>query len=191
VAPSPKRPRLWLFTPHPSRPGSMVTFVALPAFMILLTLVWVVASLFPVRPFVPGLFDTEAPSTSGQEESGRLRKLAEGLASGTADERGQKILALARETERCPGYAPYSVPRLAGALKDPDARVRAATAFALGALGPHASAALPSLREAQGKGDVHLDHVLSEAIWWIQHGDASPPDGECFPLPVRPASQAP
>jgi hypothetical protein len=149
VAPPDKRPRLWLLSPHPSHPGSMIAFVALPAFLILLTLVWVVASLLPVRPFLPGLLDTATPNFSRKEESARLRELAEGLASGTADERGQRVLALARETERCPGYALYTVPRLAGGLKDPDARVRAATAFALGALGPHASAALPALLEAR------------------------------------------
>lgn len=186
-----RRARLWLLLPHPARPGSMVVFVALPALLILVTLVWVVASIFPVRPFVPMAFDAGASGISRQDEGARLRGLAEGLGSGTADERRLKIVALARETERCPTYAPYAVPRLAGGLKDPEARVRAATAFALGALGPHASAALPALREAQGKGDTHVDHVLSEAIWWIQHGDVLPAYGECPPWSVSSAAQAP
>jgi hypothetical protein len=37
-----------MLTPHPSRPGSMVAFVALPAFLILLTLVSVPLRIFPV-----------------------------------------------------------------------------------------------------------------------------------------------
>jgi hypothetical protein len=36
--------------PHPSRPGSMVAFVGLPALLILLTLVSVPLRVFPVRP---------------------------------------------------------------------------------------------------------------------------------------------
>jgi len=36
--------------PHPSRPGSMVAFVGLPAILILLTLVSVPLRVFPVRP---------------------------------------------------------------------------------------------------------------------------------------------
>jgi hypothetical protein len=185
-----RRARLWFVVPHPSRPGSMVASVALPALLILLTLVWLVASLYPVRPFLPVSVETEISDTSGPEEGARVRALAEGLGSGTVEERRQKTLALAGETELCPEYAPYTVPRLAGGLKDPDARVRAATAFSLGALGPHASDALPGLREAQGKGDAHVDHVLSEAIWWIQNGDASPSRAECSPLSVDPASVA-
>jgi len=42
-----------MLTPHPSRPGSMVTFVGLPAFLILLTLVSVALRVFPVSPSVP------------------------------------------------------------------------------------------------------------------------------------------
>ena len=182
-----RRPRLRQLVPHPSRPGSMVAFAALPVFLILLTLVWVVASLYPVRPWLPAVFMPRGPSP--QEESARLTELAEALASGTPDERRLKMLTLAGETERCPGYASFTVPQLAARLEDPDARVRAATAFALGALGPLAAEALPSLREAQGKGDTQLDHVVSEAIWWIQHGDTFPPSAECAPPPATLSSK--
>src|SRR5215468_3185147 len=101
----------------------MVAFVALPAFLILLTLVWVVADMFPIRPYLPTVFESRVAS------SVQVQELADGLASGTAGERGQKVLALAGETQRCPSYASYTVPRLAARLRDPDARVRAATAF--------------------------------------------------------------
>jgi hypothetical protein len=148
-----RRPRLWQLVPHPSRPGSMVAFAALPAFLILLTLVWVVASLYPVRPLLPAAFTTRGPSP--EEESARLRQLAEGLASGTPDERRLKMLTLAGETERCPGYAPFTVPQLAARLKDPDARVRAATAFALGALGPPAAEALRPCARRKKRGTLN------------------------------------
>jgi hypothetical protein len=102
------RRRRWsVLAPHPSRPGSMVAFVALPAFLVLLTLVYVPTSLFPVRPFVPIGFDTP----EGRAE--RVMALAKGLGTGAAEERGRKLWALARETERCPSYAPYTLRRLA------------------------------------------------------------------------------
>jgi hypothetical protein len=51
-----------MLTPHPSRPGSMVAFVALPAFLILLTLVSVPLRIFPVGVrFASG---PEEPTTS-------------------------------------------------------------------------------------------------------------------------------
>jgi hypothetical protein len=157
----------------------MIAFVTLPALLILVTLVWVVASLSPVRPWLPHASE----ATTSQDEAARMRALAEGIAAGPVDERRKKMMTLAGETERCPGYASFSVPRLAAELKDPDDRIRAAAAYALGAMGPHASAALPSLREVHGEGHTHVDHVVAEAIWWIEHGDTVAFGEACVPLP--------
>src|SRR5262245_3085605 len=97
--------RLRHLVPHPSRPGSMVALVALPTFLMFLTLAWVVPYLFPIRPHLPAVSGSRIPN--GRQ----VRELADGLASGTAEERGQKVLALAVETQHCPGYASYTVPR--------------------------------------------------------------------------------
>jgi hypothetical protein len=173
-----------MLAPHPSRPGSMVAFVALPAFLVLLTLVSVPARLFPVRLYVPIGFDTSRKGDHPEGQSERVMKLVKGLDTGTVEERGRKLQALVRETARCPAYAPYTVRRLVSGLCDPDPKIRAGTAFALGALGAHASEALPFLRAARGKRDAHLDHVLSEAIWWIEHGETLPGEERCEPLPI-------
>jgi hypothetical protein len=58
----------------------------------------------------------------------------------------------------------------------------------LGALGPHAHEAIPALRAARGRGDAHFDHVLAEAIWWIEHGRALPAYEECEAVPLPEAS---
>jgi hypothetical protein len=49
VSRSTRKRRTAMLIPHPSRPGSMVAFVALPALLILLTLVSVPLRVFPVR----------------------------------------------------------------------------------------------------------------------------------------------
>ena len=177
------RPRSRLLTPHPSRPGSIVAFVALPALLILLTLTSVPARLLPVRPFLRTAY-ASPESAIPESRSRRVVELVNLLGSGTPEERGRRLLALARETERCPAYAPYTVQRIVSGLADPHRRVRAATAFALGALGSHAIGVLPYLREAQGKGDAYMDHVLSEAMWWIEHGEAFSDGEKCEPLPI-------
>jgi hypothetical protein len=50
--------------------------------------------------------------------------------------------------------------------------------------GPHASQALPALRAARGTGDAHLDHLLAEAVFWIERGRPWPSSEACEPLSV-------
>lgn len=177
-----KRALLRMLTPHPSRPGSMVALVALPASLILLTLVSVPVRMFPVEPYLPIFDPLEDDASLPKQPRERVVVLAGRVGVGTTEERGRSLLALALWTDRCPAYAPYTVPRLAAGLEDADPVVRGATAFALGALGAHASEALPLLRAARGRGDAHYDHIVAEAIWWIEHGRARPQSEECEPL---------
>ena len=65
--------RTTVLIPHPSRPGSMVAFVALPAFLILLTLVSVPLRILPVDV-------THSPTV---DDAGRP---AAGARSGTGEE---------------------------------------------------------------------------------------------------------
>ena len=62
-----------MLTPHPSHPGSMVAFVALPAFLILLTLVSVPLRIFPVGanrvPAVDDAKGSDALARGGAAES--------------------------------------------------------------------------------------------------------------------------
>ena len=66
-----------MLTPHPSRPGSMVAFVALPAFLILLTLVSVPLRIIPVplsglrpeQPHVPPSSQAESYVAPTSEEA--------------------------------------------------------------------------------------------------------------------------
>ena len=161
--------------PDPSRPGSMVVFVALPSLLILLTLVWQGVALYPTQPSLP--FERELSTAD-------LEQLSQGLGFGGPEERLQKVLTLASDTQRCPEHAPHAVLFLASRLKDPDARIRARVASALGALGSTAAAALPSLNEVQGSGDAQFNRVVAEAVWWIEHGDAVPAFEKCAPWPV-------
>jgi hypothetical protein len=161
----------------------MLAFVSLPVFLVLLTLVSVPARLLPVRPHVRATLDP-AVSTLAERHGDRVVRLANRLGTGPPAERESTMLALADETERCPAYASFTVRRLVAGLDDAEPRIRAATAFTLGALGPTASDALPFLRAARGRTDAHVDHVLAEAIWWIEHGESLAGYGECDPLPT-------
>ena len=166
---------------HPSRPGSMLAFVALPAFLVLLTLVSVPVRLFPVQPYIVVAGNDHG---RGETPSQRVVSFAGRIDSGSGPERIRSLWALAEVTQACPDYASYTVPRMLIGLQDVDPTVRSATAAALGALGAHAVAALPSLRAVRGKGDAHADHVLAEAIWWIEHGQGTPGYGECEHLVI-------
>jgi hypothetical protein len=168
----------------------MLVFVALPTFLVLFTLVSVPVRFFPVQPHIP-VVDEPPQENAGAESPGqRVIRMAGRLGSGTTQERLWNLLALARATESCPSYARYTVRRLVVGLEDADSNVRAATAAALGALGAHASDALPYLRATRGKGDAHADRVVAEAIWWVEHGEGAPEYGDCEPLPLsRPAGQ--
>jgi hypothetical protein len=88
-------------------------------------------------------------------------------------------MALAMLTDECPAVAPQTVPPIAEALRDPEARVRRAAVTSLAALGPIAADAVPALQAARGSDDVHFEHLLTEALWWIQHGYGWSTSGDC------------
>jgi HEAT repeats len=161
----------------------MVVFVALPAFLILLTLVWVPVSVLPVGPPMPHADGGSEDDEPGGESAERFVELTRRIGQGGAAERRRAVVVVAWWTQRCPEYAHYAVPRLASGLNDPDHAVRDAAAVALGALGPDASPALPFLKAARGKGDAYFDHLLVEAAFWIEHGRVRPAhDDECESL---------
>ena len=65
-------------------------------------------------------------------------------------ERIQGLKDLAWWTGVCPSYAPFTLPRLARALRDPDPGVKGAAAMGLGSTGAYGRPALPDLLAARG-----------------------------------------
>jgi hypothetical protein len=113
--------RTQILMPHPSRPGSMVAFVGLPAFLILLTLVSVPLRIFPVgvrqSPAVEGAARAgdESPSAGGAE--GISSPVVRGVTDATGSpDRGPceprtRVLEIARRAAG-PAYRQDVAPRM-------------------------------------------------------------------------------
>jgi hypothetical protein len=176
------------FLPHPSRPGSLVTFVALPVLLGVLLHLALQLLIFFGQPGLPDYaYEYLKDDVANPESRSQLAALLESrVGKGTTRQRGMTLRALALLTGECPGYAARTVPLLVTFLQDPDRHNRIWTAHNLAALGPTARPALPALRRAHGSTDAHFDHLLLEAIWWIEHGSPTGSSTECEPLSKPP-----
>jgi hypothetical protein len=94
-------------------------------------------------------------------------------------ERLQGVHDLAWWTSVCPNYAPFTLPRLTRALKDPDPGMKGAAAEGLGTTGGNSAAAIPELLAARGTTVPYFDHVAAEAVSSIEHAPRWPPAPEC------------
>jgi len=161
----------------------MVVFVALPTFMILLTIVSVPMRVLPGPPSVRHVwsFDVGAPPPSSSAEL--ILRIATQVTTASPDRRRHSVLALATLANECPAWASQTIPHIVDALDDPEGSVRRAAVTSLAALGPIATEAVPALQAARGSHDVHYEHLLTEALWWIQHGYGWVPSGDCEHLP--------
>jgi hypothetical protein len=194
-------PRL---VPHPSQPGSMLSFTALSAFLLLLTLARF------------GIFVAFADPLNGPESSSRLFGAPRGVeveipeqtpdetrrfsyphntadltvdaarrAESTSDQdRLRGVRDLAWWTGVCPNYAPFTLARLRRALRDPNPRIKGAAAVGLGSTGGHAAAVIPDLLAARGTSVRYFDHLVAEAVYSIERGPRWPPAPECEDVPA-------
>ncbi len=191
--------------PHPSQPGSMLSFVGLSSFLLLMSLArfgvfvspqWGVNSpdSWERQAYVPAEVNLRFvgdrvgyPTNTAElaaEANGRLR-------SGSPSERRRAIRDVAWWTAVCPTYSPFTLPGLTSALRDPDPAVLGAAVVALGSLGGHGSPAVPDLLAARGTSVRHLDHVISEALHSIRTGERWAPATECEPYRAVRVSVAP
>jgi HEAT repeat protein len=67
-----------------------------------------------------------------------------------------------------------AVPHLVEALKDEEPEVRTSAAAALGAIGPDASSALPTLRRLLQDANQRVSQAAAEALKRIEPHDTSP-----------------
>jgi hypothetical protein len=182
--------------PHPSQPLSMLTFVALPAFLTLIRLVMFVPGVMTPRdpinsprserryadaPVRLALNDFDSPRRYGYPENTAdlTAETAARIGRGDVEQRARAVRDLAWWTGVCPNYAAFALPRLTGALQDPDQHVRSAAVAGLGSLGGHASAAVPALLAARGSSVVYFDYLLDEAVSLIQRTDKWPAEDVC------------
>jgi hypothetical protein len=100
-------------------------------------------------------------------------------------ERIEAVRDLAWWTGVCPNYAPFTVPRLARALRDPDPGVKGAAATRLASTGGHGAAAIPDLLAVRGTSVRYFDHVVGEAVFFIEHSPRWPPARECEDVPME------
>ncbi len=160
-------PRL---VPHPSQPGSMLSFTALSAFLLVLTLARFgffvpladslneprsASRLFGApRGVEVGIVEDERNETrrfSYPHNTADLTVDAARRAEPTsANDRVRGVQDLAWWTGVCPNYAPFTLVRLRRALRDPSPRVQGAAAIGLGSTGGHGAAAIPDLLAARG-----------------------------------------
>ena len=192
-----RRARFPRLVPDAGQPSSMLSFVALPSFLILVTL-----ARFGL--FVEAVDQVNSPHSSrrllhaprdveigfdlpdGERQFRYPRNTAEHTAAaasraeaGSKRERIQGIQDLAWWTGVCPGYAPFTLPRLARALQDPDPSIKGAAAIGLGSTGSYGSPALPALFAARGTSVRYFDHLIAEATLLIQSTPAWLPAAEC------------
>jgi HEAT repeat protein len=90
----------------------------------------------------------------------KMALLLQDLESGLQHRQKQAVAGLREYTYR----ADLLVPKLTKLLRHDTESVRVAAAEALSKFGPHATAALPALKEARRKGGSRLQRVVSEAI---------------------------
>jgi hypothetical protein len=192
-----RRARVRRLVPDVSEPSSMLSFVTLPSFLILVTLARLGVFVAPVEPLNSPdssrrLFDLPHDVDIGlvlQEGERRLRyprntadltaAAASRAEAGSNPERIRAIRDLAWWTGVCPGYAPFTLPRLARALRDPDPGVKGAAAIGLGSTGNYGTPALPYLLAARGTSVRYFDHLVAEAVLLIQNTPRWPTAAEC------------
>lgn len=193
--------------PHPSQPGSMLSFAALPSFLLLLTLVrlgFIVTEIEPVnspessRRYLgtPEDVDVDLEEVGGTYRISYPRNTADLTASAarraastSREQRIQAVRDLAWWTSVCPNYGPFTLPRLARALRDTDPAVKGAAAIGLGSTGGHGAAAIPDLLAVRGTTVRYFDHVVAEAVLLIEHSPRWPPAGECEGVPMEELEQ--
>jgi hypothetical protein len=180
----------------------MLTFAALPAFLLLMSLarfgVFVSLALVdPVNSPDNASRSIDAPQgvdvdiIIGEGLNGTRRFVyphntadptvdaARRAESGPRLERVRAIHDLAWWTSVCPNYARFTVPRLARALRDPDDAVKGAAAIGLGSTGGHGSAAIPNLLAARGTSVKYFDYLVAEAVSLIERSPKWPPEAAC------------
>lgn len=201
------RPPFGRLVPHPSQPSSMLSFAALPSFLMLLTIArfGVFESLSLVDP-------VNSPDSNGRlwgaprgvdvdfvgEEQNGTRRLkyphetadltvdaARRAESAPGADRIRAVHDLAWWTGVCPNYASFTLPRLARALRDPDLRVKGAAAIGLGSTGGHGAPAVPDLLAVRGTTVRHFDHLVAEALLLIDRSPRWPPESECEDVPME------
>lgn len=198
------RPTCGRLVPHPSQPASMLTFVALPCFLMLLTLSRFGVMVSPEHPLngpdSPRRWsdtpeDVDIDLVTGPAAGGtRLvypRNTAELVVAAAARfdsepraQRLQGVRELAWWTSVCPNYADFTLPRLTRALKDPDPGMKGAAAMGLGSTGGNGAAAIPDLLAARGTTVRHFDHLVAEAVGLIEQAPRWPPAPECEAVPA-------
>ncbi len=198
-----RKPPFGRAVPHPSQPGSMLSFVALPSFLMLLTVV-------RLGVFVPVVDPVNTPD-SGQRFLGAPRDVDVGVEElngrnrisyprNTAEltitaarpvewaarqQRVQGIRDLAWWTGVCPNYGPFTLPRLVRALRDPDPAVKGAAAIGLGSTGGNGAEAIPDLLAVRGTSVRYFDHLVAEAVLSIEHTPRWLPADECEDVPLE------
>jgi hypothetical protein len=195
-----------MLLPHPSQPGSMLSFVAVSSLLIMLTLarLGIFVSSTALEPIngprsgsrlvdapegvVVGIVE-EAPNETRRftypRNTAELTVDAARRAESTSrDERVRAVRDLAWWTGVCPNYGPFTLVRLRRALRDPDPGVKGAAAIGLGSTGGHGAPAVPDLLAARGTSVRYFDHLVAEAIVLIQQGPRWPPARECEDVSV-------
>lgn len=190
--------------PHPSQPGIMLSFTALSAFLLVLTLARF-GVFVPVEDPLngPGSHSRVSRAPRGVEVRIVERKrnetrrfsyphdtadltvdAARRAASTSADDRVRGVRDLAWWTGVCPNYAPFTLVRLRRSLQDPNPRIKGAAAIGLGSMGGHGAAAIPDLLAARGTSVRYFDYLVAEAVFLIEHGSRWVPAPECEDVPV-------
>jgi hypothetical protein len=188
--------------PHPSQPASLLSFVALPCLLVLLTLCRLGLIVSPEDPVnspesshrwnAPR--DVDVQPVTDRADGGPLvypRNTAELVVAAAARfespsrwERLESVRDLAWWTSVCPNYAPFTLPRLTRALKDPDPGMKGAAAIGLGSTGGNGAPAIPELLAARGTSVRYFDHLAAEAVSLIEHAPRWPPAPECEAVPA-------
>ena len=197
-----RRPSLGVLVPHPSQPGSMLSFAFLSSFLILLSL-----ARFGVFMWVSPFDSVNSPDSSrrlfrtprgvhvdvvdaGPGEGHRfvyprdtpdlIISAAWRLESGERESRVSAVRDLAWWAAVCPNYEHFTLPRLTRALDDPDPGVKGAAAIGLGLTGGNGAPAVPALLASRGTTVHYYDHLVTEAVLLIEHTPRWPPASECM-----------
>jgi hypothetical protein len=182
--------------PHPSQPMSILVFVALPMALNLIRLAmfpWlIVVPLGPINSprswmryehapvdLVVHDWDSPQPYEYPRDAANLTVKAATRVGLGSAGQRARAVRDLAWWTAVCPNYAPFTLPRFAEALGDPDPKVRSAAVAGLGSVGGHASPAVADLLAARGSSVAHFDHLIDHAVRLIRTTRKWPAEDVC------------
>ena len=188
--------------PHPDQPMSMLVYVALPAFLTLIRLVilvpQVIVPLDPINsprsarryadaPVDLLVNDWDSPQPYGYpaNTADLTAQTAARIGLGSVQQRVQAVRDLAWWTGVCPNYAPFTLPRLTGALRDLDHSVGSAVVAGLGSIGGHALPAVPDLLAARGSSVAYFDHLLDEAVFLIKRTGKWPAEDVCEEVSIE------